>query len=208
MSRFEKFAAERDVIERIEQLRADGFRDDEITVISNRKLEYAYLKYRDVNFKAAEGNTWDKFVSMFSNDDPKDRVLGEFDITDSERAHFKDALDRDEILLLKAGYGVPEEGYVRNETREHHETQQQDAQGLETEAAREERMEIQKEMRRRYMDASYDYPKSAGRTVEQDDHITLKDTTDGKEYGYPSNVEASEYGYTKRPGKEYGYKQK
>lgn len=144
MSRFEKFAAERDVMERIEQLRTDGFKDEEITVISKQKLEYAYLKFRDVNFKNSEGTTWDKFVSMFSDDDPVDKVLREFDITDSEREHFKDALERKEILLLKNTYGFREEGHVQSATPEFHETQQQDAQGLETEAEQNTRMDAQK----------------------------------------------------------------
>lgn len=218
MSHFEKFAAERDVIKRIEQLRADGFRDDEITVISRHKLEYAYLKYRDVNFKDAEGTTWDRFISMFSNDDPEDKVLGDFDITDSEREHFKEALGRGEILLLKDKYGVNAEGYVRNETRDLHETQRQDAQGLEEGAARDERLDIQKEMRRRYDDAPYDYPDSS-RTAGQDKKSVIYSKVDDKEYGYSQKpykqkdrrygrLDENEYGYTKRPGNEYGYKQK
>src|SRR5690625_5021566 len=218
MSRFEKFAAERDVIKRIEQLRADGFQDDEITVISRHKLEYAYLKYRDVNFKDAEGTTWDKFMSMFSNDDPEDKVLGDFDITDSEREHFKEALGRGEILLLKDKYGVNEEGYVRNETRDFHETQHQDAQSLEEGAMRDERLDIQKEMRRRYDDASYDYPDRAG-AAARDGKTAVYNKVDDKEYGYSQTpykqkdrrhgrIDDPEYGYTKRPGNEYGYKQK
>ncbi|CAM4364505.1 general stress protein [Lacicoccus alkaliphilus] len=219
MSRFEKLASEKDVVERLEQLQEEGVRDDEITVISGQKLEFAYLKFRDVNFKDAEGTTWDKFTSMFSDADPKDKVLADFDITESEKEHFKDALDRDEILLLKEPYGVQEEGHAGNETRDFHETQQQDAQGLESKAARDERMDAQSDIPRRQRDPSYDYPSSRGRAVEQDDDVTLKDTADDREYGYgaradeqkkrPSDrhhLDDSEYGYTKRPDETYGYK--
>ncbi|SOC43833.1 general stress protein [Salinicoccus kekensis] len=216
MSRFEKFAAERDVIERIEALRADGYRDDEITVISKQKLEYAYMKFRDVNFRDSEGTTWDKFLSMFSDGGPEDKVLGDLDITDTEKEHFKEALDRGEILLLKDEYGVREEGYVRNETRDFHETQRQDAQGLESEAMQDERLEIQKEMRRRYDDSSYSYP-DASHAAEDRTSGSLK--VDDGEYGYSKEpykqkdrrygkLDENEYSYTKRPGNEYGYEQK
>ncbi|MCD2137921.1 general stress protein [Salinicoccus halitifaciens] len=218
MSRFEKFAAERDVIERIEALRDDGFRDDEITVISRQKLEYAYMKFRDVNFRDSEGTTWDKFISMFSDGGPEDKVLGDLDISETEKEHFKEALDRGEILLLKDEYGVREEGYVRNETRDFHETQRQDAQGLESEAMRDERLEIQKEMRRRYDDASYDYP-DASRAAGKEEKTAVYRKVDDGEYGYSSkpykqkdrrygNLDESEYGYKKVPGSEYGYKKK
>lgn len=219
MSRFEKLASERDVVERLEQLQEEGVMDDEITVISRQKLEFAYLKFRDVNFKDAEGTTWDKFTSMFSDADPKDKVLADFDITESEREHFKDALERDEILLLKEPYGGHEEGYTENETPGFHETQQQDAQGLESKAARDERLDAQSDIPRRQLDPSYDYPSSRGRTVEQDEDVTLKDTADDKEYGYGERADArkkrpsdrphldeSEYDYTKRPDETYGYK--
>src|SRR5690625_4604139 len=139
MSSYEKFATEQDVMERIEQLRAEGFEEADITVISSQKLESAYLKYTSVNFKNSEGTTWDKFVSMFSDDDPKDKVLGAFDITDSEKEHFKHALDREEILLLKEGHAAGEESYVQKEPREYHETQQQDTQAMEDERSEERR---------------------------------------------------------------------
>lgn len=143
MSRFEKFATEQDLMKRIEQLRTEGFEEADITVISSQQLESAYLKYKSINFKNSEGTTWDKFISMFSDDDPKDKVLGGFDITDSEKEHFKYALDRQEILLLKEDHMADEDKYVQNEPREYHETQQQDAQAMETEAAQNERLDAQ-----------------------------------------------------------------
>lgn len=188
MSRFEKFATEQDVMERIEQLRADGFEETDITVISNQKLEDAYLKYRSVNFKNSEGTTWDKFVSMFSYDDPKDKVLGGFDITDSEKEHFKDALDRQEILLLKEGHSAGE-GYVQNEPREYHETQQQDAQAMESEAAQNERLDARNRAAKTSGTYSYENgPDSERENIEDDNDITLKDTESDDEYNYqPAN---------------------
>src|SRR5699024_11161323 len=125
MSRFEKFATEQDVMEKMEQLRREGFEEYDIRVIYKQKLEDAYIKYKSVHFKNSEGTTWDKFLSMFSDDDPKDKVLGGFNITDSEKEHFKYALDRQEILLLKEDHMADEDKYVQNEPREYHETQQQ-----------------------------------------------------------------------------------
>lgn len=187
MSRFEKFAAEHDLMKRIEQLRTEGFEENEITVISKQKLEDAYLKYRSVNFKNSEGTTWDKFVSMFSDDDPKDKVLGGFDITDSEKEHFKYALDRKEILLLKEDHAADEDGYVQEEAREYHETQQQDAQAMEAQAAQNERLDAQNRAAEVSGAYSSDYgPASKSKDIEADNDITLKDTENGHEYDYRS----------------------
>lgn len=175
MSRFEKFATEQDVMERIEQLRTEGFEESDITVISSQKLEDAYLKYRSVNFKNSEGTTWDKFISMFSDDDPKDKVLGAFDITDSEKEHFKHALDRREILLLKENRAVDEKRDVQNEPREYHETQQQDTQAMETEAAQNERLDARNTATGAAGGYSYDHGSDAEsdrlHTADEDDRF-------------------------------------
>ena len=172
MSRFEKFATEQDVMERIEQLRTDGLEEADITVISSQKLENAYLKYRHLNFKHSEGTTWDKFVSMFSDDDPKDKVLGALDITDSEKEHFKHALDREEILLLKEGHAAGEESYVQNEPREYHETQQQDTQAMEDEAAQNERLDARNTATESTGSYSYDYgPDQESDTLHAADEV-------------------------------------
>src|SRR5699024_12360440 len=84
MSRFEKFATEQDVMERIEQLRTDGLEEADITVISSQKRENAYLKYRHLNFKHSEGTTRDKIDSMFSDDETKDKGMSALDITNRE----------------------------------------------------------------------------------------------------------------------------
>lgn len=173
MSRFEKFATEQDVMERIEQLRSEGFEEPEITVISSPKLENAYLKYRSVNFKNSEGTTWDKFVSMFSDDDPKDKVLGAFDITDSEKEHFKYALDRQEILLLKENHMADEERYVQNEPREYHEPQQQDAQAMETEVEQNERLDARNTATETTVRYSYEHDSD-----EESDRLHTEDEED------------------------------
>lgn|SRR5699024_3089205 len=217
MSRFEKFATEQDVMERIEQLRAEGFEEADITVISSQKLESAYLKYTSVNFKNSEGTTWDKFVSMFSDDDPKDKVLGAFDITDSEKEHFKYALYKEEILLLKEGHAVNDERYVQEEPREYHETQQQDMQAMETEAEQNERLDARNtateaSVRNRTDDPYEDEPEDAvrhasvrgskGVDIEDDNDITLKDTeNEEKKNDAPLK---DEYDYNSR--QEYDYK--
>ena len=216
MSRFEKFATEQDLMERIEQLRREGFEESDITVISKQKLEDAYLKYRSVHFKNSEGTTWDKFLSMFSDDDPKDKVLGGFDITDSEKEHFKYALDRQEILLLKEDHMADEDKYVQNEPREYHETQQQDAQAMETEVAQNERLDARRTTTETGGRHSYEQDSAAERdNIEADNDITLKDTENDDEHHYrPVNDDdhikkaadlavKSEYDYN---SKEYDYR--
>ena len=198
MSRFEKFATEQDLMERIEQLRTEGFEETDITVISSQKIENAYLKYRDVNFKNSEGTTWDKFVSMFSDDDPKDKVLGAFDITDSEKEHFKYALDRQEILLLKEGHAADEQRYVQNEPREYHETQQQDAQAMEAEAAQNERLDARNTATETAGRYSYEHDSD-----EESDRLHTADDDDRFDSLHSSKASAKGAGGSRAGGPTY-----
>lgn len=198
MSRFEKFATEQDVMERIEQLRSEGFEEPEITVISSQKLETSYLKYKSVNFKNSEGTTWDKFVSMFSDDDPKDKVLGEFDITDSEKEHFKYALDRQEILLLKEDHMADEERYVQSEPREYHEPQQQDAQAMETEVEQNERLDARNTATETTVRYSYEHDSD-----EESDRLHTEDEEDRFNSLHSSKASTKSAGGSRAGGPTY-----
>lgn len=99
MGKFENFKSEQELVGRIEQLRADGVADDAITVFSKEALEGNSLNYTDVNFKSADGSAWDKFVSLFTSEEPEERALSNLDLNESEKNDYITSLQAGDILL-------------------------------------------------------------------------------------------------------------
>ena len=99
MRNIETFATEEELNGRIEQLKAEGVNEDDITVVSREALSGSAVGYTGVNFRTSEGNAWDKIVSWFSDETPEDRVLTDLDVDSREEAGYKKALDRGDILL-------------------------------------------------------------------------------------------------------------
>lgn len=99
MSKIEKFKSEQELVGRIEQLRAEGVRDDEITVFSQDSLENTSLNYTDVNFKDAEGSAWDKFAAFFTSEEPEERVMKNLNLSESEQQEYINAMQAGDILL-------------------------------------------------------------------------------------------------------------
>ena len=99
MSKMEKFKSEQELVGRIEQLRADGVRDDEITIFSKDSLENTSLNYTDVNFKDAEGSAWDKFAAFFTSEEPEERVMKDMNLSESEQQEYINAMQAGDILL-------------------------------------------------------------------------------------------------------------
>ncbi len=99
MSKLEKFKSEQELVGKIEQLRAEGVRDEEITVFSKDSLENTSLNYTDVNFKNAEGSAWDKFASFFTAEEPEERVMKDLNLSESEQQEYMSAMQAGDILL-------------------------------------------------------------------------------------------------------------
>lgn len=99
MSKIEKFKSEQELVGRIEQLRADGVRDEDISVFSRDSLENTSLNYTDVNFKNAEGSAWDKFAAFFTSEEPEERVMKDLNLSESEREEYVSAMQDGDILL-------------------------------------------------------------------------------------------------------------
>jgi|GEM_PF-4863586 len=99
MRNIETFTAEEELNGRIEQLKAEGVNEDDITVVSREGLSGSEVGYTGVNFKTSEGNAWDKIVSWFSDETPEDRVLTDLDVDSREEEGYKEALDQGKILL-------------------------------------------------------------------------------------------------------------
>jgi len=107
MSKIEKFKSEQELVGRIEQLRAEGVRDDEIMVFSKDSLENTSLNYTDVNFKDAEGSAWDKFAAFFTSEEPEERVMKDLNLSESEQQEYINAMQAGDILLYVEEAAAP-----------------------------------------------------------------------------------------------------
>ncbi len=112
MRKIEALPTEQDVKQRLDELKAEGVAEDDITLVSNRDLQAggAFSAYSGVNIKHSTGSTWDKVMSFFTGDDPEDQTLNSMNLSSEEEREYRNALDADKILLH-----VSDEG-SRNDT--------------------------------------------------------------------------------------------
>lgn len=117
MRKFENFKSEQELIGRIEQLRADGVGDENITVFSKQELEGTSLNYTNVNFKSADGTAWDKFVSFFTSEKPEERAMADLGLDEANREEYMTALQAGDILLFvsEEARGASEDNLGNNE---------------------------------------------------------------------------------------------
>ena len=99
MRKIETFLSEQELTGRIEGLKAEGIKEKQMTVISSQNIEGASVNYNDVNYKNADGTTWDKIVAWFSSENPEDHVMTELNLSTEEEKEYKEALDSGKILL-------------------------------------------------------------------------------------------------------------
>lgn len=99
MSRIENYVTENDALSRIEELRAEGVSDRNITVLSQQPIDKTSLDSSEINFRDSEGSAWDKFVSFFSADDPEEKVLNDLGLSQSEQTQYRNSLNAGEVLV-------------------------------------------------------------------------------------------------------------
>lgn len=99
MSRIENYVTENDALTRVEELRAEGVADNNITVLSQQPVNKETFGNTNVNFQDSEGSAWDKFVSFFSPDDPEEKVLNDLGLSQSEQVQYRNSLNAGEVLV-------------------------------------------------------------------------------------------------------------
>ena len=110
MSQFEVFNDEEQLFRRIDQLRIDDIKDEDITVVSDDKLDnHSIIYYTSVNFKKSHGTLWDRFASKFGDDDTGTRVTDQLNLSGDDKVKYDKALDEGSILLFVKGLSHTEE---------------------------------------------------------------------------------------------------
>ncbi|GAB3058996.1 YsnF/AvaK domain-containing protein [Salinicoccus sesuvii] len=105
MRKMETFIDEREVRDRVDQLKAQGVSESSITIVANRDLDMggAFGDYSDVNIKSSEGSPWDKVVSFFTGEDTRNQPVNDSNMTPGEEEEFRQALNENKIVLYVNG---------------------------------------------------------------------------------------------------------
>lgn len=99
MGKIEKFNTESELLQRIDQLKADGLGERDLQVITENRLEDNSLEYTDVKVKNSRGSFSDKLTALFSGESAEERVLTGINVPDENVDEYKNALNDGKILL-------------------------------------------------------------------------------------------------------------
>lgn len=111
MRNFETFRTERELLDRIEQLRAAGYTDSEFEVVSANRLEDENLEYHDINQANTDISFGDRIAAFFTGEDPEERAFDRYSWDDTVRADATNALREGQYVLY-----VNREGYYEDPT--------------------------------------------------------------------------------------------
>lgn len=99
MGKIEKLNTESELLQRIDQLKADGLGERDLQVITENRLEDNSLEYTDVKVKNSRGSFSDKLTALFSGENAEERVLTGINVPDENIDEYKNALNNGKILL-------------------------------------------------------------------------------------------------------------
>lgn len=100
MTTIEIYSNTSELSDKIYELRAEGVKDSNMTVVARDRFKATFLRYTRVPFKKADGTMWDKVAAKFLDENPKERVASQLNLTGEDHAKFREAIDSGKILLL------------------------------------------------------------------------------------------------------------
>lgn len=100
MTKIEIYSNSNALSDRIYELRADGVKDKNMTVVANNRIDATFLRYTRIPFKKADGTMWDKIAAKFLDEDSERRVTERLKLTGQDNASYRKAIDDGEIILL------------------------------------------------------------------------------------------------------------
>ncbi|ANU22280.1 YsnF/AvaK domain-containing protein [Planococcus donghaensis] len=106
------FDSETEVLNKIEELKAQGSREDDMYVMSRDEDQISMLRGRtDVDYKSAEGNWMDKFMGFLSGDDSTREAFSGMGVDKDEADRYYNEVQNGKILLfVDREYGANYEG--------------------------------------------------------------------------------------------------
>ncbi|ANU27340.1 DUF2382 domain-containing protein [Planococcus versutus] len=106
------FETETEVLSKIEELKAQGSREDDMYVMARDKDQISMLRGRtDVDYKSSEGNWMDKFMGFLSGDDSTREAFTGMGVDKDEADRYYNEVQNGKILLfVDREYGANYEG--------------------------------------------------------------------------------------------------
>lgn len=106
------FDTETEVLNKIEELKAQGSREDDMYVMARDKDQISMLRGRtDVDYKSSEGNWMDKFMGFLSGDDSTREAFSGMGVDKDEADRYYNEVQNGKILLfVDREYGANYEG--------------------------------------------------------------------------------------------------
>ena len=100
MTTIEIYSNTSELSDKIYELRAEGVKDSNMTVVAKDRFKATFLRYTRVPFRKADGTMWDKVAAKFLDENSKERVASQLNLTGEDHTKFRDAVDSGDILLL------------------------------------------------------------------------------------------------------------
>lgn len=100
MTTIEIYSNTSELSDKIYELRAEGVKDSNMTVVAKDRFKATFLRYTRVPFKKADGTMWDKVAAKFLGENREERVAEQLNLTGKDHAGFRAAIDSGKILLL------------------------------------------------------------------------------------------------------------
>jgi len=106
------FDSETEVLKKIEELKAQGSREDDMYVMARDEEQISMLRGRtDVDYKSAEGNWMDKFMGFLSGDDSTREAFSGMGVDKDEADRYYNEVQNGKVLLfVDREYGANYEG--------------------------------------------------------------------------------------------------
>ena len=100
MTTIEIYSNTSELSDKIYELRAEGVKDSNMTVVAKDRFKATFLRYTRVPFKKADGTMWDKVAAKFLDENSKERVAQQLNLTGEDHSKFREAIDSGKVLLL------------------------------------------------------------------------------------------------------------
>lgn len=106
------FDSETEVLRKIEELKAQGSREEDMYVMARDKDQISMVRGRtDVDYKSSEGNWMDKFMGFLSGDEPTRQAFSGMGVDEAEADRYYNEVQNGKILLfVDREYGANYEG--------------------------------------------------------------------------------------------------
>lgn len=106
------FDTETEVLKKIEELKAQGSREEDMYVMSRDKDQISMVRGRtDVDYKSSEGNWMDKFMGFLSGNESSREAFSGMGVDDAEADRYYNEVQNGKILLfVDREYGASYDG--------------------------------------------------------------------------------------------------